>query len=208
MRNLLIAGVALAALTGYMAPASATLSSTSDMSLTIGTTTYHPTSSIDGVNNGNPTQETANLNAAFNTNFVYLDKSDDVSSAGIGGIKFTVTAPITGPDGTWTVAWTDTDLTLLPNLPITLDLEVGLFGGNNGAGFLFSNVLLPISPNTGSGSFDIDFLSKGGNTPDLSHLTLTGGNAHGIMSVPEPFTLSLLGTGLIGLGMVRRRRAA
>jgi hypothetical protein len=210
MRDLLFAGVALATLAGFGAPASATLLSTSTMSLTINGTLYTPTSSLDGINNGNPTQETANLNAAFGTSFVYLDKSDDASGAGIGGITFTVTAP-TVNNGAWTVAWTDTNLVLLPNLPITLDLEAGLFGGNgqnaNGAGFLFTNVLLPNGPFAGSGTFDINFHNPGGQQPDLSHLTLTGGNAHGTSTtVPEPLTVSLLGTGLLGLGLVRRTR--
>src|ERR1700712_5743510 len=91
MKRLLAAALALA-LGAYSVPASATLLSSSTMSLTIGAKTYASTRSLDGLNNGNPTQETATLNTAFGTSFIYLDKSDAASSPGIGGIQFTIGA--------------------------------------------------------------------------------------------------------------------
>jgi hypothetical protein len=187
---------------GLSGGAHATLCAPSDLSLTIGSTTYAPTACRDAINNGNPTQETANLNAAFGTAFSYLDKSDDVGQI-YQGLSFTVTAPQV-VDGAWTVAWADTNGNAPLNLPVTMSFEVGLFGGNNGAGYELTNVLLPITPNTGSGTFDIDFLNGGGQMPMLSHLTLTGVLvASG--PVPEPMSAALLGVGLMGLAWVRRR---
>jgi len=180
----------------------------SDMSLTIGATTYAPTLCANGVNNGNPTQETANLNTAFGTaGFVYLDEKDAAGQT-LSGISFVVTAPLIN-SGAWTVTWTDTNGAVPLNLPITIDFEIGLFGGNVGAGYFFDNVLLPVSPNSGTGTFDINFTNHGGQQPGLSHLTLTGGNAMHIdppTLVPEPLSLVILGTGLLGIAFVRRRR--
>lgn len=166
------------------------------VSLIIGATTYSPTFCADSINNGNPTQEAANLNTALGTTgFVYLDKTD-ASGQTLSGINFTVTAPPTN-SGTWTVAWLDTNGAAPLNLPITIDFEVGLFGGNNGAGYFFDNVLLPIAPSSGTGSFDINFANHGGQQPDLSHLTLTGGNAVHVdtppVPAPEPTTMAILG---------------
>ncbi len=174
-----------------------------DVTLTIGSTTYTPSACADGIAQGSgPTQETANINAALGTSFVYLDKSDDASNpTGLGGIQFTVTADA-GNSGTWHVTWTD--VAGSPDLPIVLDLAVGLFGGNTAAAYLLSGVLLPVSPNTGTGTFDINFTNNGGQQPTLSHLLLAGGNTR--TPVPEPAALALFGTALLGFGAVQLRR--
>jgi hypothetical protein len=178
----------------------------SDLSLTIGSTTYNPTKCVDNVaQGGGTTTETIALDNGIGLNGSFLASSAGSATAD-QGILFTVTAS-GDSDGVWHVSWSDNNGPLLLNLPITLSLEIGLFGGNNGSGYLLSNVLLPSSPTSGSGTFDIDFLNHGDEPPDLSHLILAGYNLREASSpVPEPMSMALLGVGLIGLSTLRQRR--
>lgn len=201
--------VGIPALTILAGPAQAAHCLTSDVSLTIAATSYAPTKCADNVANGNPSAETANLNAALGTTgFAYLDKTEGAAGPALSGIQFTVKAPAAN-NGIWTLAWADTNGSAPLNLPITIDFEIALFGGNYGSGYLFDNVLLPISPASGTGTFDINFTNNGGQQPGLSHLTLIGGNVAHVdppVTTAEPASMAILGLGTVALGFLRRRR--
>jgi len=201
--------IAIAALVSS-SHATAAACSLTDVSLTIDGITYTPSKCADVIDQGNAAVETNSLDSKLGTaGFVYLDRSDDdATPIGIDGVSFVVGAG-TGNSGSWTMSWSEQPGA--PNLPLTIDFALGLFGGNNGSGYFFDDVLLSNSTTTGSGSYDINFLNNGGQQPTLGHLLLAGGNVAreaGVSpsAVPEPATVALLGIGIVGLGWSRRKQ--
>jgi len=221
--KMLLASSALVAVAsfGTVGTAQAALCSTNDVSLTITSTVYHPTncaSNLQQNNNGSdPVTETALLNAAFNTNFSLLARSEPSgnTSGTLNGISFSLAAStFNASSGTFTVNWTDTNGLAPANLPIDLDFAMLINGGSNSDGYLFKDVLLLAPPNNhGTGTFNITFLNNGGNFPDLSHMDLIGGLSATQcptcaptpqLDVPEPMTLAIFGTSAMGLMWARR----
>ena len=78
---------------------------------------------------------------------------------------------------------------------------LGLGGGGSGGSGTSSLF------NSGSGSGSSSGLSSESGSPTLASLTLNSGSGGPIQN-PEPASVALFGTGLIGFGVWRRRKAS
>ena len=110
------------------------------------------------------------------------------------GVSFTSSITgIPGTSGSWTLS---------SDQGVTLDLVLAMHASNRSGAFLFDNLGLVTD---GSGSWEVNWLNKGGNIPNYSNLTLFVRDVV-VTPVPEPETYTLMLAGLAAVGFIARRR--
>ncbi len=163
---------------------------------------------LDGSGNTPNLTELANLWGIGFVEGVTLGDASYGSATGdsnvLGGLQFKLSGLDNETSGHYKLTVKDTNGATAPNLPFYLDFVLYLKGGRaDTAAYLFDDTLVDAS---GGGEWNVTFLNKGGNVPDLSNISLWVRNGTPPVEVPEPGTIALLGFGLVGLSAMRRRR--
>lgn len=169
--------------------------------------TFNSTNATDCYGLVNANESLALINAlSWGSNWTLLDKTDTNGSGSVfQSLGFTLTSDVSKPDGNWVLAVSDAAGGL--NLPTYMDLVFALKASNYYAAYLFTGVLVD---GLDSGTYHISWNNNGGQIAGFSHMSLYGrvGSGGGTppLSIPEPGVVLLLGAGLVGLGLARRRK--
>ena len=144
------------------------------------------------------------IDALFGGSWIDLVSADTTANAygSYMGVDFTLSAPADTDvsSGGWALSWTDNGGSALP---LVLDFTVGIKAGTEWSAYLFEGVTFMDSPNSGNGTFSINWLNRGGQSPGLSHMSIYVTNG---ARISEPGSIALLGLGLVMIGVARMRK--